>query len=337
MATGRVGGTAAKISGQVGDNIYQIKRRDDGTYVQIIMSKGERTEVVTSPRLQAQRMVTGMVETMMRDLKPVGQISMESGRNKTTSLNAFSSMNLYYVAQDCKANWYDSIDFVYPYMNAKTGKIRDMGGRFKLSAGSGLRNIYNSIQLIKTPQWEFPGWTDNNSNFLGMRFDIPAGCQTIGDYLTRAKISRADKAVFCAFHYWMEPVEGSDDRQEMWRNEYCIASVNATLPDSTPLNLQSLTALFELKTSHDIFMPLLSSDSQRFYIGMKENLLIDEVYHYAGGFSIYYELGKKRITDGQMDWLSSRHRPWLNGQTPADVFGSWMGEPSISPYPNIFQ
>lgn len=337
MATGRVGGTKSKITGQVGNEIFQIRKNPDGSYTQITYVKGVRTETQTSERLQAQRMVTCMVESLMKDLKPVGQISMQSGRNKTTSLNAFSSMNLRYVAADCKANWYQSNEFVYPLPAKDWGKTKDLGGAFWISSGTGTKNHFNRCLLSNTPQWLMNGWTNNNANFVGLEFVIPNGCSTIGQYLRAAKITRLDKVVFCAFHFRLVEDENTGLGDWISSHEYIIASVNPSLSDSSDLSLESFRALFLLEQKHDLANWWQGKDGKSFYLGVQEDLMADDNYYYIAAFTISYATGKKLITDSQYTRTGSRIEPWLAGQSPADVFGYWMGDPSIDPYPSPFQ
>ena len=56
------------LSGQVGSTVYQIRNNGDGTLTQVAYAKGERTETTFSPKLQAQRMCMGMVESLMKQL-----------------------------------------------------------------------------------------------------------------------------------------------------------------------------------------------------------------------------------------------------------------------------
>ena len=93
------------LSGQVGSTIYQIKKNDNGTYTQFAYSKGERTETTFTPKLQAQRMCVGMVESLMKQLKPLVSISFQAGKNKTASCNSFSAANLRLVRRDCQDHW----------------------------------------------------------------------------------------------------------------------------------------------------------------------------------------------------------------------------------------
>lgn len=336
MAKGRVGGTKAKISGQVGTNIYQIRKNSNGTYSQISYVKGVRTETETSEKLQVQRMVTCMVESLMHDIKPVAQLSMQAAKNKTNSMNAFSSMNLRYVAQDCKANWYDSKEFVYPLPSREWGRNKDLGGLYRLSSGTGTINHFSRCFTSASPQLIMEGWTNPNANFVGLEFLIPEGCATIGDYLRKARITRLDLIVFCAFHFWLE--QGGDDDDGAWlsRHEYVIMRLSSLVSDNSTLDIVSLRALFSLQQSDDIAQLYWGKDNRSFYLGVQEDLMRDDNYFYGGAFTISYLTGKKLITDSHYDWLSSVHGPWLANQNPADVFGYWMNTPWIDPYPDPF-
>ena len=336
MAKGRVGGTKAKISGQVGTNIYQIRKNSNGTYSQISYVKGVRTETETSEKLQVQRMVTCMVESLMHDIKPVAQLSMQAAKNKTNSMNAFSSMNLRYVAQDCKDNWYDSKEFVYPLPSREWGRNKDLGGLYRLSSGTGSINHFSRCFTSASPQLIMEGWTNPNANFVGLEFLIPDGCATIGDYLRKSKITRLDIVVFCAFHFWLEQGDDTNDGAWLSRHEYVIMRLSSLVSDSAPLNINSLRALFSLQQSDDIAQLYWGKDNRSFYLGVQEDLMRDDNYFYGGAFTVSYLTCKKQITDSHYDWLSSVHGPWLANQNPADVFGYWMNTPWIDPYPDPF-
>lgn len=337
MATARVGGTSGKLSGQVGEKIYQIRKNADGTFTQIIYEKGVRTESVTSARLQAQRMVTAMVESMMKWLKPIAQISMQSGTTKTKSLNAFSSANLLLVAQDCKANWYHSDTFVYPVRARDAAKADDLGGEFIISSGTGSINHFSQMFHSVTPSWIIPDWSWRDSNFVGLQIDIPSGCVTIGDFLQKKKITRLDKIVFVYFHFWYEGNDETGLGEYKDRHDYVIASINSTISDSTPLTWQALNALFVLQKTSDKALLYRSDNANTIYLGVREDMLIDESVYYAAAFTISYATGKKLITDSRYQNMSRTPGVWLNGQSPADVFFSWMDEPRGSIYPSPFQ
>lgn len=336
MAKGRVGGTKAKITGQVGNNIFQIRKNGNGTYTQISYVKGVRTETETSEKLQVQRMVTCMVESLMRDIKPVTQLSMQAGKNKTNSMNAFSSMNLRYVAADCKANWYESQEFVYPLPSREWGKTKDLGGLYRLSSGTGSINHFSRCFHTATPQLLMEDWSNPNANFVGLEFLIPDGCATIGDYLRKGKITRLDMVVLCAFHFWLEDDPESGEGNWLSRHEYVIMRLNSSVSDNSDLNIDSLRALFTMQHGEAVPQLYWGKDNKSFYLGYQEDLMQDDNYYYGGAFTISYLTGKKLITDSHYDWLTYVHEPWLRSQNPADVFGYWMGTPQIDPYPDPF-
>ena len=142
MASGRVGGSRSKISGLVGSEVYKIVRNPDGSYSQVVQTKGSYTVNTTTPKLQAQRMMVSMVEALMHDLTPVAKISWQSGANKSKSLNAFSSFNLQLVARDCKANWYGGGRFEYPMRRWWISGEWDSVGPWMLSSGTLNRNLF---------------------------------------------------------------------------------------------------------------------------------------------------------------------------------------------------
>ena len=206
MASGRVGGTRSKISGQIGQEVYQIRKNPDGTYSQIVNAKGEISVNYTTPRLQAQRMCTSMVEAMMRDLKEVASISMQSAANKSKSLNAFSSYNLQLVARDCKANWFANNQFVYPELNRFDIKQRDLGGLYMLSSGSLQFNVFAGHAEYENPSGGLVNYPNATHTPEGVYFRLPNyGC-TISEFLRANRMTRLDYVVCCFFGSYAEDV-----------------------------------------------------------------------------------------------------------------------------------
>ena len=136
MAVSRVGGTKGKLTGQVGSIVFQVRKNPDGSYTQITYEKGQRVETQLTPKVQAQRMCVAMVESLMRDLKPIATISYQAGKNKSQSLNSFAAQNLRLLQRDCKEHWYADNLFVYPRPRRTDLNVRDLGGRWLISSGS---------------------------------------------------------------------------------------------------------------------------------------------------------------------------------------------------------
>lgn len=336
MASGRVGGTRSKVSGQVGSNIYQVVRNDDGTYTQVVVAKGVRTEETTTPRLQAQRMVTSMVESLMRDIKPIASISMQSGANKSKSLNAFSSFNLRLVAQDCQAHWYDSKDFVYPARTNYGTETEKLGGKFLLSAGTLQFNCFDSLCYQPQAHRIFKNYPSVDGQFYGVRFNMGAAGQTVGQWLRTNRMTRLDLICFADFRDWYEYNETTEESDEFTMWDYIILRVNPDVLDGDPINESTIQNLFlvESKTNPHLYF---SKDGKFFAIGVDCNVEREEEYcWYYGAFTISYLEGKKKISSSYFVVPDGTTEPYWRNHAPTNVFGSWMGEPNNHHYPSPF-
>lgn len=337
MATGRVGGTKSKISGQVGDDIYQVVKQPDGTYMQIVYEKGVRTESVTSPRLQAQRMCTCMVESLMRDIKKVVQISMQSAKNKTTSANSWASFNLSLVAQDCKTHWDSYGDFIYPGRGNKNTLSDNLGGCYMLSAGNGSINLFDGKWSEYDPFWLLDGWTNRTHLWYGLNFEVPENCNTIGQFMNARHFTRLDKFIFCCYHDWWTGPEPGYLTDNHTKHEYIIGEFNTELNNNTPISEESLRNLFTFTGTFQPSIYFYKNNPRKFTIGIETDDEAEDYVYLYGAFTISYATGKKLITSSYYEPTSGDKGAWLANHRPCDVFGTWMGEPQIKPYPNIFQ
>lgn len=337
MASGRTGGTKAKITGQVGSTIYQIRKNLDGTYTQVTISKGERTETQTSPRLQAQRMCTAMVESMMADLKEVARISMQSAPNKSKSLNAFSANNLRIVAQDCKTNWYANNQFNYPWWDRTKTKTQDMGGPYLISAGTLNFNVFNSMVYDDYPTVNWIAPSGRMLRMYGVQFNLTLGVTTIGDFLKAHHMTRLDYFVFTGFDHYTDWDANTGDPIETFRHIYCIAQLNPKFQESQVINSACLVEMFLMNSNAD-FTVYAKRDGSAICLGyMAEYEDLDEQLYYDAAFTISYLDGRKKISSSSYKSPDGGTNPWLTNAQPAMVFGSWMQEPSVRPYPSPFE
>lgn len=336
MASGRVGGTRSKIRGQVGNVVYQVVRNPDGSYTQISYGKAEDVTATITPKLQAQRMCTSMVEALMRDLRPIGTISMQSGANKSKSLNAFSSYNLQLVARDCQANWYGNNQFFYPKTNNVGTPSEQMGGRYMLSSGTWQYNGFDEIVHLLRP-WEIFGYASFlGKRFAGFRFRLASEPEQVDAFLKRHYMSRLDSMVFACFHDWLDYTIDPDDPTYCTCHSYIIATINATIADNAVVTPELLSSLFQLDSDWDVFQSV-SADGLDYYIGILIDNEVDNAYFYTyGGFTISYLEGKKKISSSSMKVVEGDADTYFLHQAPADVFGSWMGESWNVPYPSPF-
>lgn len=336
MATSRIGGSSGKLSGQVGNIIFQVVKNADGTYTQIQYEKGQRTETTLTPKLQAQRMATAMVESMMRDLKPIAKISMQSAKNKTLSVNAFSSYNLQFLLRDMKENWYESNLYVYPKHKRTDINIQDLGGVYLISSGTLRYDIFDALVYIATPIAEYDGLSSYGQSFFGVKFDCRLGAETVGDFLWRHRATRLDKFAWCGFDNWIDYKDGEDEPVEYMKHFYLIAAFNLLVPSNTIMTPESITELLKLDGNFNVDV-LFAKDGESFIVGkVTEYDLMDELVYYHAAFSVSMFSGKKLISSSRYANPGGGQDPWWNNQAPCHVFGTWMGEPDIDPYPNPF-
>ena len=336
MASGRVGGTRSKISGQVGAEVYQIRRNSDGTYTQVITAKGETTVNYTTPRLQAQRMCTAMVESMMRDLKEVAKISMQSAANKSKSLNAFSSYNLQLVARDCKANWYGNNQFVYPELDRYDIEQRDLGGLYMLSSGTLQFDVFQGHATQGQPQGGLIDFPNSTHAPEGVYFKIPSDGCTVGEFLKANRMTRLDTVVFCFFGSYEQLSTGSEETVILYKHNYLIAQINPAISDGTILTLDVIPNLFVGQSKREVVCRKYALLPYIFLGFSLDSFGLSEEPYTWGAFSISYADGKKKISSTTYKWFEEFDDAWMANSAPTNVFGSWIGEPENHNYPNIF-
>ena len=336
MASGRVGGTRSKIRGQVGDVVYQVVKNPDGTYTQISYGKPEDVTQTITPRLQAQRMCTSMVEALMRDLKPVACISMQTAANRSKSLNAFSSFNLQLVAQDCKTHWYNGNQFYYP-TTANIGTTSEqLGGRYMLSSGTWQYNGFDGLVHETQADRIWPYVSYVGKRFSGLRFRLSVNPETLGHFLRRHYLTILDKMVFCCFHDWMDYESSPDDPDYCTRHSYIIVTMDASISENEIVTPTLLGQLFKFESDWEVFAKV-SDDQLDYMVGLLIDNEGDNAYFYTyGGFTISMMEGKKKISSSSFINIDGVSDGYFLHQAPADVMGSWMGTPSVKPYPSPF-
>lgn len=336
MASGRVGGTRSKIRGQVGDIIYQVVREDDGRYIQISYGKPEDVTATITPRLQAQRMCTCMVEALMRDLRPVGNISMQSAANKSKSLNAFSSFNLQLVAQDCKNHWYNGNRFYYPYTSNIGTPSEQLGGEYLLSSGTWQYNGFDAVVHLTEPWNVWQNAAYFGKRFAGIKFNLLATPETVAHFLQRHYLTLLDRMVFACFHDWWADNPIGEERVYNTQHSYLFCDINSGIGQGLIISPEVLANLFRFDSDWDVFAKV-SDDCRAYYIGFLIDNENDDAYFYTeGAFTISKMEGKAKISSSYLREVPDAEGQYFLHQAPCDVMGSWMGTPSVKPYPSPF-
>lgn len=340
MASGRVGGTKSKVSGAVGNEVYSLRRNADGTYSQIVSAKSDTPYTSNSDKQAAYRMGTAIVEALMRDIKEVGCISMQSGANRSKSLNALSSMNLNRVYKDIREHWDTKGLFQY---NTK-GKDAHCGGKFLISSGnlmenhfSGLESGYLFPQWGRNPDGSMPA---NVSEYSVIKWEIPAVCDTIGKLLKHFRMTRRDMFGYANFHLieYEDPASDPDDPQiiEDYRYRWMIIRINDFLSDTTPITKESLDSLFLVESSDQ--MTRIWQDYYRVY-GVGEVVpipeILDNIIAHAA-FTISYPWGRKAISYSELSPTYHNDMfPWY-GHKPCDVYWSYLNNQDEAVLPSPF-
>ena len=94
MASGRVGGTRAKIKGVVGNEVYQIVSDGQGGTDQIVYAKPEGKEFALTPELAKQRIFMSIVMRHMQLLTAVMDAAFENIPEGTLCVQNFARVNI---------------------------------------------------------------------------------------------------------------------------------------------------------------------------------------------------------------------------------------------------
>ena len=336
MASGRVGGTKSKVSGTIGSEVYSLRRNPDGSYSQVVSAKPETTTYTNTEKQAAQRMVTAMIEALMRDLTPVARISMQSGVNPSKSLNAFSSFNLSKVREDMIANWYGDQKFVYPIKDSDV----KLGGVYTMSAGT-LQLMKGEVSNIgySLDGWGFNGhkWFNKRVNhWVGMQKRCECTVDTLGALLRQNNMLRTDVFIsVCNREYFIYNPELEED-EVVYKYDYVIAKLKDTLPDSTTLDELESDDVWEVTTNCDAIYHFCK-DELLFTVGsgIPFDNHDDHILYYAN-FMISRRDGTKKISSSVFKNVRGGEGTWLIGHAPTNVFYSWLGEPMDDHWPSPF-
>ena len=340
MASGRVGGTKSKISGTIGSEVYSLRRNPDGTYSQVVSAKAESVSYSNTEKQAAYRMATAVVEVAMRDLKEIGRISMQSGANRSKSLNAFSSINLSRVHDDMKANWYGGSRFLY---FTKTSEV-SLGGSFLISSGTLQRKTWEGtwhyfdfpIIMREDPRVYPIDWKEGG----GFGFLLPEDGVTMRELLAQLNMTRRDMNVYVDFYkyeYWDEKSD-PEDPQIVEAYQYCwmIVKTKADVPDNFVVTLGNVASVFDVQSNFD-YIPLYCHRTR--YFGLWHKVPFSDLEINILGqasFSVSYINGYKQISNSTLVSISDTGKwDWIES-APVDVFWSWLNESTPSRKPSPF-
>lgn len=332
MASGRVGGTKSLVTGKVGDEVYSIVQEPNGSYAQKVSAYVPTKAQTQTVKLAVQQMCTGMVEAMMKQMKPLANVAFQSAVNKSKSLNAFSSYNLMLLAREAKDYWDEVHEFEFAF---KGERIRT-GGRYILSSGSLQYNCFDGYFGYSYPDtWIDPNVLTARLHF-GIFFLMPPAGWTIGQFMARLKLTYSTEI-------WI--AQYSTNQEEDVEGEYvwCRITLNHNVRQSDPATEENVQALFEYHSNRwglSGWSRPTEYDPQRKYafcIGFRWGEDIANYVPVLGkAFTITYVNGRKQISSARLDYLHYDHEiEWGYWRYPASCVSSWTNPviPAPVPYP----
>ena len=332
MASGRVGGTKALISGKVGDDVYSIVKSEDGGYRQVVANYVPTKAQTKTIKLAVQQMCTAMVQAMMKDLKPLGRVSFQSGANKSKSLNAFSSYNLYKVAREAKDYWNETHDFEFP----SKGERLKVGGKWILSSGTLQYDCFNGYFADSFEA----SWIDRNVKWswadFGVYFLKRNNLRKIGEWMDANKLTYSTE-IWIALYYT------NQIQNEEGMYCYCQIKLNPQVNRTMSNTEENLENLFIINSNRygkkgwsrpNEYMPQWK---HALCIGFWRPSITDGYVATMGkAFTITYVNGRKQISSSVMDWINDNTGiEWGDWRYPAVCVSDWTDPliPAPVPYP----
>lgn len=333
MASGRVGGTKSLKSGKVGDSVLQIVENPDGTYSQVISQYVPTKAQTKTIKLAVQQMCTAMVQAMMRDLKPLGSVGFQSGTNKSKSLNAFSSYNLYKVAREAKDYWSETHDFEF----ATKGERMKVGGRWILSSGTLKYDCFGGY----FGDGFNASWIDTQVRFSWAQFGVWFAKRneytTIGAWMDSYKLTYSTEI-------WIGVYYSNQNEDSEGQYCYCQITLNPKVGRSLPNTEANLENLIQFKSNKwgvkGWCRPTEYMTNRRhaLCVGFRTDAGEEDFVAIMGkAFTITYINGRKQISSAVMDWLKSNHDvEWGYWRYPANCVSSWTDPTVPAPVPNPY-
>lgn len=332
MASGRVGGTKSLVSGKVGDEVYTIVQEPNGSYSQKVSAYVPTKAQTQTVKLAVQQMCTGMVEAMMRDIKPLAKVSFQSAANKSKSLNAFSSINLMRVAREVKDYWWQTHDFEFP----EKGERLKVGGRWTISSGSLKYNCFGGYFAdAMSAAWIDPLVRYSWASF-GVYFEKRSQLATIGEWMDSYKLTYSTE-IWIALYYTNQ--DQYKEGQYCWCRITLDPSVRRT-DENSESNIGNLIQFSANRYGVKGWCRPYEYAPDRKHalcIGFRiDEQPTDFIALMGAAFTITYVNGRKMISNSMMNWISDTpESEWGDWRYPAYCVSSWTNPevPAPVPYP----
>ena len=341
MASGRVGGTKSLKSGKVGDTVLGIVKESNGSYSQKVSAYVPKKAQTKTVKLACQQQCTAMVEAMMRDLKPLAKVSFQSAANKSKSLNAFSSFNLYKVMNEMKNYWYKYHEFMFP----EKGNHLKMGGTWILSSGTLRYDCFDGWFGDTGDNPKIDPLVKSTYDFFGVFFEFPKTEMTIGEFMDKRHLQYNTEMWQAMFWLsdWVDPWPKPDDPYRIGKYAWKRITLNPKVRRDEIVTEQTIENLFLTEASlgdmNRWSRPNEYSPWRKhaYCLGIHHEEQ-DLYYHpmWMGAFTINYELGRKQVSSSSMEFIESDTTLEIDlSLVPANSVASWTDPkiPAPVPYP----
>lgn len=158
MARGKLGGTKAHIRGKVGDQIYQLKRANDGELVQSVYQAPENREYTNTEAQARARMIMGQIQRMFHILPDIIYNAFSYVAAGQQSFNYFAQLNYPLLKADMENNWAVNCEFDWREKRDVTAPA----GIWKLTDGT-LKEVvpYGYSSQLSVNNYVMPQWRWN--------------------------------------------------------------------------------------------------------------------------------------------------------------------------------
>lgn len=304
MARGKLGGTKAKVRGQIGGEIYQVKRASDGTLMQSVYAKPESVEYSNTDAQAKARMIMGQIERMFKALPDVINDSYIKIPRGTLSFQHFSKINYPLLKDQVENHWDEIGDFDWR-------DKRDMtppAGAWLLTDGTYHQMNYDSAYVSVTT------YNDFYLTWQGVQWDWQ-----VKDLLELLNLSLDD---YIWFFYYMK-------KAPEWNPEIKVLKIRFN-PDVHSNDYLEDIDLEDLWVSDTPNRPSFGFDLDgegelRFIVNDFDR---NVEYVVANGCLLILNAnnGNTLFSTAQFEWLIARTQDVYPIKSPAQAFVSWQGE-----------
>lgn len=304
MARGKLGGTKAKVRGQIGGDIYQVKRASDGTLMQSVYAKPESVEYSNTEAQAKARMIMGQIERMFKALPDVITDSYIKIPRGTLSFQHFSKINYPLLKDQVENHWNEIGDFDWR-------DKRDMtppAGSWLLTDGTYHQMNYDSAYVSVTT------YNDFYLTWQGVQWDWQ-----VKDLLELLNLSLDD---YIWFFYYMKKAPD-------WKPEIKVLKMRFN-PEVLIDDVLDDIGVEDLWVSDTPDRPSFGFDLDnqgelRFVVNDFDK---NVEYVVANGCLLILNAnnGNTLFSTAQFEWLIARNQDVYPIKSPAQAFVSWQGE-----------